>query len=278
MPSSRPPQLRRPVIVVVSAVLGVLALLGGPTSLAHAYPYASDTGPTLTLPAEATFVLGQTGTSYLIEADGDPVPAIGVDKLPAGLRLTPHGDGSATIEGTATGPVGDLAVEVTAQNASGASYERLTVTVQQAPAFGSRGPVVFVAGEQTTRVIRTVGFPAAGIGLEGELPAGLTFTDNGDGTASIAGTAGRRTDVVAGDPDGGQRGLGRLAHHGRAGRRQLQMPRAHRSPWCGPPGLVAPPETQLRHQPGSSRPPGPRLNGEARIRAPAASAAADDPA
>jgi len=188
MPSSRPPQLRRPVIVVVSAVLGVLALLGGTTQLAHAYPYASDTGPTLTLPAETIFVLGQTGTSYLIEADGDPVPAIGVDKLPAGLRLTPHGDGSATIEGTATGPVGDLAVEVTAQSASGASYERLTVTVQQAPSFGSRGPVVFVAGERSSRVIRTVGFPAAGIGLEGELPVGLAFTDNGDGTASIAGT------------------------------------------------------------------------------------------
>ena len=189
MPTSRPPQLRRPVMVVVSAVLGVLALVVGPTGLAHAYPYASDTGPTLTLPTEATFVLGQTGTSYLIEADGDPVPAIGVDELPAGLRLTPHGDGSATIEGTATGPVGDLAVEVTAQNTSGASYERLTVTVQQAPSFTSRAPVVFVAGETTTRVIHTAGFPAAGIGLEGELPAGLTFTDNGDGTASIAGTA-----------------------------------------------------------------------------------------
>ncbi len=189
MPSSRSPQPRRPVIVVVSVLLGVLALLVGPTSLAQAYPYASDSGPTLTLPAEVTFVLGRAGTSYLIEAEGDPVPAIGVDKLPPGLRLTTHGDGSATIEGTATGPVGDLTVEVTAQNASGASYERLTLTVQQAPAFRSRGPVVVVAGEPTTEVIRTVGFPAAGIGLEGELPAGLTFTDNGDGTASIAGTA-----------------------------------------------------------------------------------------
>ena len=36
MPSSRPPQLRRPVIVVLSIVLGVLALLGGPTGAAHA--------------------------------------------------------------------------------------------------------------------------------------------------------------------------------------------------------------------------------------------------
>ena len=74
MPSSRPPQLRRPVIVVVSVVLGVLALLGGPTSLAHAYPYASDSGPTLTLPAEPTFVLGQTGTSYADRSRRGPGP------------------------------------------------------------------------------------------------------------------------------------------------------------------------------------------------------------
>jgi hypothetical protein len=55
MPSSRPPQPRRPVIVVVSAVLAVLGLLLAPTTPAHAYPYASDSGPTLTLPAEPTF-------------------------------------------------------------------------------------------------------------------------------------------------------------------------------------------------------------------------------
>ncbi len=188
MPSSRPPQLRRRVIVVASVVLGLLALLVGPASLAGAYPYAADSGPTLTLPAEPVFVLGQPGTSYVIEADGDPVPAIGVDRLPAGLRLTAHGDGSATIEGTATGPAGDLTVEVTARSAAGVSYEGLILTVQQPPAFRTRGPVVFTAGEPATHVLRTVGFPAAGIGLEGELPAGLTFTDNGDGTASIAGT------------------------------------------------------------------------------------------
>jgi hypothetical protein len=176
------------VVVVVSAVIGALALLCGPTGVAVALP-ATDSGPTLTLPSEPTFVLGQTGSSYVIEAYGEPVPAIGVDRLPAGLRLIPHGDGSATIEGTATGPAGELTVEVTAQNAAGSSSQPLTVTVQQAPAFRNRGPVVFAVGEFTTRVIGTVGFPAAGIGLEGELPAGLTFADHGDGTASIAGTA-----------------------------------------------------------------------------------------
>ena len=66
MPSSRPPQLRRPVIVVVSAVLGVLALLGGTTQLAHAYPYASDTGPTLTLPAEQLTRLDDAATAITV--------------------------------------------------------------------------------------------------------------------------------------------------------------------------------------------------------------------
>ncbi|HEY5980240.1 MAG TPA: hypothetical protein VIT41_11465 [Microlunatus sp.] len=188
MPSSRPPQLRRPVIVAWSVLVGLLVLLCGPIGEAGAYPYASGTGPILTLPADPTFVLGQQGTTYLIEAEGETLPAIGVNALPPGLRLTVHGDGSATIEGTASGPAGDLTVEVTAQNASGSTTEPLVLSVQQGPAFRTGGPVVFAAGEFTTRVIRTVGFPAAGIGLEGELPAGLAFADHGDGTATIAGT------------------------------------------------------------------------------------------
>ena len=234
MPSSRPPQLRRRVIVVASVVLGLLALLVGPASLAGAYPYAADSGPTLTLPAEPVFVLGQPGTSYVIEADGDPVPAIGVDRLPAGLRLTAHGDGSATIEGTATGPAGDLTVEVTARSAAGVSYEGLILTVQQPPAFRTRGPVVFTAGEPATHVLRTVGFPAAGIGLEGELPAGLTFTDNGDGTASIAGTPVGGADLLARDSDGGQRGVGHLAHDRRPDRHRPGPRRTGSSSATGP--------------------------------------------
>jgi hypothetical protein len=108
--------------------------------------------------------------------------------LPPGLRLVAHSDGSATIGGTPTGPAGRTTVAVTAQNTAGSTTETLTVTVQQGPGFLDRTPLTFVAGAFASLPIRTTGFPAASIAVEGELPAGLTFADNGDGTAMIAGT------------------------------------------------------------------------------------------
>lgn len=187
MPEHRLPRLRRPVLVWCALLLTVLAqLLAAGT--AAAYPYADDDGPRLVLPADATFVVGQPGTAYVIEADGEPVPAIGADALPPGLLLVPHGDGTATLAGTATGPAGVHPVAVHAQSAAGSTTASLAVTIQQAPAFLHRGPVRFVVGQFASVALRTVGYPAPGISLDGDLPAGLTFVDNGDGTATLAGT------------------------------------------------------------------------------------------
>lgn len=187
MPSSRPPRLRRPVVVLCALIVGLLSLLAG-GGRAAALPYAVDAAPELTLPSDVTYVLGQPGQTYLIEAEGDPVPAIGVDRLPTGLRLVAHADGSASIAGTPTGPPGTDVVEVRAQNAAGSTVETLTVTIQQAPTFLERGPVVVTVGELASVRLRTAGHPAPSIGLEGDLPVGLTFVDNGDGTATITGT------------------------------------------------------------------------------------------
>lgn len=187
MPSSSPPRLRRPVVLVCALLLMVLALLLAPLPTAGAYPFAARADPDLTLPRDVTFVRGQPGEAYLIEADGDPVPAIGVDRLPAGLRLVAHGDGSATLSGTPTGPPGPVAVEVRAQSPAGSVVETLTVTIQQAPAFLDRGPVVLAGGESGSVLVRAAGYPAPSIALEGDLPSGVTFADNGDGTATISG-------------------------------------------------------------------------------------------
>jgi hypothetical protein len=192
MPSCRPSRLRRPVVAASTAALavlvGLLGLLFGPAPVSDASPYSPGAGPVLTVPPEASFVMGRPGDAYLLQAVGEPVPAIGVDELPPGLRLTVHGDGSATLAGTPTGPAGTTAVQVRAQNSKGTTAEPLTVVVQQAPAFPDRGPVTFERGEFSSVVVRTVGFPAPAISVEGDLPGGLSFTDNGDGTATIAGT------------------------------------------------------------------------------------------
>jgi hypothetical protein len=186
MPSHCPPLLRRPVAALCAVLLGLSAWLVG--SSAAAYPYAGDSGPVLVLPTGMAFVRGQPGQAYLIEADGDPVPAIGVDRLPRGLHLVAHADGSATIAGTPTGPAGPMAVQVRAQSAAGSAVQTLTVTVQQTPSFVDPAPIVLEAGEFASAVIRTAGYPAPSIGLDGDLPVGLTFVDNGDGTATITGT------------------------------------------------------------------------------------------
>jgi len=186
MRSHRPPRHRRS--VVVALLLGMLGLVLGPATGAGADPHAAVGGPILTVPAEVVFVLGRAGDAYSIEADGDPVPTIGVDRLPPGLRLSAQGDGVATIEGTPLGPVGIMTVEVIAANAAGSSTASITVAVQQAPAFVDRGPLIFTAGRFGSGLVQTVGFPAPGVGAEGDLPRGLDFVDNGDGTATISGT------------------------------------------------------------------------------------------
>ena len=47
---------------------------------------------------------------------------------------------------------------------------------------------LFATGENGSFTVTTGGEPAPALSREGALPAGLAFTDNGDGTATIAGT------------------------------------------------------------------------------------------
>jgi len=188
MPSYRSPRPRRLVVLACAVLLGWAALLVGPPSGAGANPHLDPEPPELTLPGEVEFVVGRAGDSYVIESDGDPVPAIGVDGLPEGLQLVAHGDGTATISGTPTGPAGTSRVEVRAQSRSGSMIRSLTITVEQSPAFVATAPPDFRVGELGSVDVRTAGFPAPSIGLDGDLPTGLRFVDNGDGTGTISGT------------------------------------------------------------------------------------------
>ncbi len=208
MPTARSPRSWRSVVVVLAMFLGPLGLVVGSTMPANALPLdASPSGvspvtvrpatgtpggggvaPVLTLPTDVTFVVGQPGDSYTIEANGDPEPNVSVDGLPPGLRLTVYGDGSAVLHGTPSGPAGVTTVEVRAANADAISYQSLPVVVRQQPAFVDRERLVFNTGVFTGLTIRTTGFPAPGIGLDGDLPTGLMFLDHGDGTGMIFGT------------------------------------------------------------------------------------------
>ncbi|WP_406831041.1 putative Ig domain-containing protein [Pedococcus sp. KACC 23699] len=150
------------------------------------------TAPAFTSADHATFSAGTSG-SFTVLATGTPAPAITTNDLPGWLTLTDHGDGSATVAGTAPpGSGGTPGFTLHASNGfDPAVSQSFTLTVTEAPGITSADHTmctVGVAGNFT--VTATGGFPTPPALLEtGPLPAGITFVDQGDGTATLSGTA-----------------------------------------------------------------------------------------
>jgi hypothetical protein len=63
------------------------------------------------------------------------------------------------------------------------------LAVGVAPTITSAAETYFHTGVLTTFTVTTTGSPGIALTESGALPAGLTFTDNGDGTATLSGTA-----------------------------------------------------------------------------------------
>ena len=59
--------------------------------------------------------------------------------------------------------------------------------MDQAPAITSANSTTFTAGQNNSFTITTTGFPVATLSESGTLPAGVTFVNNGDGTATLKG-------------------------------------------------------------------------------------------
>lgn len=147
--------------------------------------------PAFTSADQAVAVVGQAG-SFTVTTSGSPAPAlaIGSGNLPAGLTLTDNGDGTATIAGTpAPGTAGDVELTLTATTAGvPVASQDFTLKVKQAPEFTTGSSATFRVGTFGTFTIGASGVPTPWFTLSGDLPPGLVFTDNADGTATIAGT------------------------------------------------------------------------------------------
>jgi Legume lectin domain/HYDIN/CFA65/VesB-like, Ig-like domain len=63
-----------------------------------------------------------------------------------------------------------------------------TFVTGQAPMFTSANSATFQPGVLGSFLVTTTGFPTPSISESGSLPSGVTFTDNGNGTATLAGT------------------------------------------------------------------------------------------
>jgi hypothetical protein len=150
--------------------------------------------PVITSAAAATFTTGTFSAFTITTTAGYPTATTltRTGALPAGVSFVDNGDGTATLAGTpAVGTGGLYGLTLTASNGTGAGTTRsFTLTVAQDPEFSSTNAATFTRGVDGTFTVTTrPSYPATtGITLTGSLPTGLSFADNGDGTATISGT------------------------------------------------------------------------------------------
>ncbi len=149
------------------------------------------TPPQLASAASAAFEVGVAG-SFTVTATGTPTPAITAGALPGGLSFVDNGNGTATISGTpVAGTGGSHAVAIGADNGFGtAALSSLALEIAEKPSITSPSSATVAAGAPFSfTVTSSPGYPgAAALTLGGTLPSGVSFVDNGDGTATISGT------------------------------------------------------------------------------------------
>jgi hypothetical protein len=161
--------------------------------------------PSLTAAASTAGTTVVTGTltstpntSFALQffSSGSDSPPQGQAYMDHDLTVATNSSGQAsfTLSMTAAVSVGDfLTATATSLTAGGTRVEtsRISAGVQvvaaKAPAITSAASTSFTVGSAGSFTIMTTGTPTASLTEAGVLPSGVTFTDHGNGTASLAG-------------------------------------------------------------------------------------------
>ena len=146
--------------------------------------------PAITSADHTTFTTGQNG-SFSVTSTGNPTAALSeTGGLPSGVTFTDNGTGTATLSGTPdTGTGGSYPITITASNGNSPNAtQNFTLTVNQPPAITSGSSTTFKTGQNGSFTVISTGNPTAALSETGGLPSGVTFTDNGTGTATLSGT------------------------------------------------------------------------------------------
>ena len=113
--------------------------------------------------------------------------------LPGGVTFTNNNNGTATLTGTpGAGTGGAYTLTITANNGVAPNAtQAFTLSVNQAPVITSANATTFNVGAPNSFTVIASGFPAPTLGVVGCAPAApptVSFTDNGNGTGTLAGT------------------------------------------------------------------------------------------
>ena len=170
---------------------GTYSLVLSAGTVLQGFTLTVDQPLTFTTANNATFATGGTNT-FSIQAGGFPTPLISESgALPRGLRFERMGNATAEIAGTpANRTGGTYQLTFTAKDGSQAdAVQDFTLTVDQPAQITSDKKTAFVIGLPSTFTVTTSGPPTATTIQEtGDLPSGVIFINNGDGTATLAGT------------------------------------------------------------------------------------------
>ena len=135
--------------------------------------------------------MGQLG-SFTVTTTGSPTPTVSESgALPGGVTFTNNGNGTATLSGTPTA-AGTHPLTLTAANGvlpnATQSFTLRVNQATQAPAITSAAATTFTTGQLGSFTVTTTGSPTPTVSESGALPGGVTFTNNGNGTATLSGT------------------------------------------------------------------------------------------
>jgi len=189
----------------------------GVTQNGQATSYLNSSG---TITDTQDIVVG-TPVSIVVQTNGYPVSTITLTgALPPGLSYKDEGNGTALISGKPSAAThGAFDVTLKAKNSQGSASVNLDLTVAELATFTSATSTIFYAGYANTFTVRTVYGEPAAASLSSTAPTvfndttssdinvtavsatqftfgGITFNDNGNGTATISGDP-----SAANDPD-----------------------------------------------------------------------------
>src|SRR4029077_4205289 len=162
--------------------------VGAPAS--QAFTLKINQAPAITSASTATFVVGSAG-SFTVTATGVPTPTLTrTGALTSGVTVIDNGNGTATLSGTpAGGTAGTYPLTITASNGVGSpASQAFTLKINQAPAITSASTATLVVGSAGSFTLTATGVPTPTLTRTGALPSGVTFIDNGNGTATLSGT------------------------------------------------------------------------------------------
>ena len=160
-----------------------------------------------TTATSAVFKAGSHG-HFVVNVGAKPKVSLSeMGALPAGITFKDNGDDTATISGIAPDQTGAWPITITAHNGVVPDLtQQFTLYVGTVPTITSGSATTMVVGTASTFAITSTSYPDATVTESGTLPPGVKLTDNGDGTATLAGHPGRRlAGHLSADADGVER-------------------------------------------------------------------------